>query len=195
MERMETYPEMELVFAAVLHHVLVGTDAASLQSLTGQLLVLVRDQVNTKRKVVNGSLLSTKIIDPNLGIWTREKQRAGFTIMFLSPSHIPAAGWHSSCWVGVLNLYVQIQLGVCLAAQNIRGGLTVVTVRHHPPCVYPCLPYVTCVAKNLPSLPLCICILCKVSKTGGGKGLGTGWLGATPPSQILSETQHYTGQW
>lgn len=35
MERMETYPEVELVFAAVLHHVLVGTDAASLQSLTG----------------------------------------------------------------------------------------------------------------------------------------------------------------
>ena len=80
--------------------------------------------MNTKRKVVNGSLLGTKIIDPNLGIWTREKQRAGFMIMFLSPSHIQAAGWE--CLV-CTHRYSQ-EFALLLIVQAIGGGLAAVTV-------------------------------------------------------------------
>ena len=72
-ERMETYPQVELIFAAVLHHVLVGTDAAGLESLAGQLLILVRYQVYTEGEIVHRGLLSTKVIDSDLCIWVKRE--------------------------------------------------------------------------------------------------------------------------
>ena len=48
MKRVESHPNMELVLPCILHHVLVTADAAGLQSLAGQLLVLIGDQVDTQ---------------------------------------------------------------------------------------------------------------------------------------------------
>ena len=47
---------------------LVATDACSLQSLGGQLLVLIGNKVNAQRELVDAGLLATEIVDPDLGI-------------------------------------------------------------------------------------------------------------------------------
>lgn len=48
--------------------VLVGTDTGSLESLGGQLLVLVGDHVHAQRELVNVGLLTTQIEDTDLGV-------------------------------------------------------------------------------------------------------------------------------
>ena len=60
---------MELIFPCKLHHVLVAADAACLQSLAGQLLVLVRDQVNTSGEHIHRHLLGTQVKDSDLCVW------------------------------------------------------------------------------------------------------------------------------
>lgn len=67
-ERVDTYPHVELVLAHVLDHVFVGTDTGSLQRLPRQLLMLVRHQMDTQGKIVYRNLLRTKIIDSDLWI-------------------------------------------------------------------------------------------------------------------------------
>ena len=57
MEGVYPYTHVKLVLATVLHHVLVGTDAASLQGLTRQLLILIRHQMNSQWKIVHWHLL------------------------------------------------------------------------------------------------------------------------------------------
>ena len=68
MEGVDTDAHVELVFAAVLHHVFVGTDTCRLESLTRQLLILVRNKMDTERELVNRCLLSTQVKDSNLGV-------------------------------------------------------------------------------------------------------------------------------
>lgn len=65
---METNSQVELVLATVLHHVLIGTDATSLQCLTRELLELVREQVKAQRKVVYWCLLCSQVKDSYLGV-------------------------------------------------------------------------------------------------------------------------------
>lgn len=47
---------------------LVGADTGSFQSLGGQLFVLVGDQVDAERELVNVRTLSAKVEDSNLGV-------------------------------------------------------------------------------------------------------------------------------
>ena len=67
-ERMDTNTHVERILARVLDNVLVSTDTTSFQGFRRKLFVLVRDQVNAKRKVVNVSLLATQVIDSDLGV-------------------------------------------------------------------------------------------------------------------------------
>ena len=48
--------------------ILVGTDTGSFESLGGQLLVLVGDQVHAEREVVDIGLLTSQIVDTDLGV-------------------------------------------------------------------------------------------------------------------------------
>lgn len=57
---------MESLLTRGLDDVLVGANSGSLKSLRRDLLVLVRDQVAAEGEVVNGSLLSSKIVNSDL---------------------------------------------------------------------------------------------------------------------------------
>merc|ERR1719233_2641685 len=70
MEGVHAYPDVELVLAAVLHEVLVAADTGGPQGLAGQLLQLVGHQVNRQRELIDSSLLTSKIEDPDL--WVRD---------------------------------------------------------------------------------------------------------------------------
>jgi len=67
-EGVDTDSHVERLTTRDLGDVLVSTDTGSLKSLGGKLLKLVRDKVDTEREVVDGSSLSTEIIDTDLGI-------------------------------------------------------------------------------------------------------------------------------
>ena len=67
-EGVDTDSHVERLTTRDLGDVLVSTDTGSLKSLGGKLLKLVRDEVDTEREVVDGSSLSTEIIDTDLGI-------------------------------------------------------------------------------------------------------------------------------
>lgn len=64
----DTDTEMEAFLSGDLDEVLVGANTGSLESLGGQLLVLVGDKVDAEREVVYIGTLATKVEDANLGI-------------------------------------------------------------------------------------------------------------------------------
>jgi hypothetical protein len=59
---------MECFLSGSLNEVLVGANTGGFESLGGQLLVLVGDQVDAEREVVYVGLLATEVEDANLGI-------------------------------------------------------------------------------------------------------------------------------
>ena len=59
---------METFLSGKLDEVLVGANTSGLEGLRAQLLILVGDEVNAEREVVDGRALSAKIEDANLGI-------------------------------------------------------------------------------------------------------------------------------
>jgi len=60
--------EMETFLSSNLDEVLVGANTGGLESLGGQLLVLVGDQVDAEREVVDVRALATEIEDADLGV-------------------------------------------------------------------------------------------------------------------------------
>lgn len=60
--------EMERILARGLDEVLVGANTGGLKSLRAQLLILVGDEVDAEREVIDTGLLATKIEDTNLGV-------------------------------------------------------------------------------------------------------------------------------
>lgn len=68
-EGMESHPNVELIFAGVLHHVLVGANTSCLEGLGAQLLVLIGHQVHAQREVLDGRLLLAQIEDADLWVW------------------------------------------------------------------------------------------------------------------------------
>jgi hypothetical protein len=60
--------EMETFLSGNLNEVLVGANTGGLESLGGQLLVLVGDQVDAEREVVYVRALAAEIEDADLGI-------------------------------------------------------------------------------------------------------------------------------
>jgi hypothetical protein len=64
----DTDTHVEGVLTAGLGHVLVSTDTTSFKSFSGKLFVLVGDEMNAEREVIDSSLLTTKIVDSQLGV-------------------------------------------------------------------------------------------------------------------------------
>lgn len=68
MERVSADTEMERLLATVLGEVLVGANTGSLQGLGAQLLILVGNEMDAEREVIDVGALSAKIEDANLGV-------------------------------------------------------------------------------------------------------------------------------
>lgn len=60
--------QVETLLSGDLDEVLVGADTGGLEGLGAQLLILVGDEVDAEREVVDGSALAAKIVDANLGV-------------------------------------------------------------------------------------------------------------------------------
>lgn len=68
MEGVGTDTEVETLLTGVLDEVLVGANTGGLEGLGAQLLILVGDEVNAEREVVDDSLLAAEIEDSDLGV-------------------------------------------------------------------------------------------------------------------------------
>jgi len=67
-EGVDADAQVETFLTGDLDEVLVGTNTGGFESLGGQLLVLVGDEVDTHGEVIHVSLLTTKIEDTNLRV-------------------------------------------------------------------------------------------------------------------------------
>ena len=67
MEGVYADPQVEGILAGCLGDVLVGTDTGSFESLGGELLVLIGDEMATEREFVDGGALAAEVEDTNLG--------------------------------------------------------------------------------------------------------------------------------
>lgn len=67
-ERVGADAEMETFLAGVLDEVLVGANTGGLEGLGTQLLILVGDEVDAEREVVNVGTLAAEIKDLDLGV-------------------------------------------------------------------------------------------------------------------------------
>lgn len=68
MVRVGADTEMETFLSGVLDHVLVGANTGSFESLGAQLLILVGDEVDAEREVINLGTLAAQIEDSDLGV-------------------------------------------------------------------------------------------------------------------------------
>jgi hypothetical protein len=68
MEGVNPDPEVKGILSCRLGHVLVACDTGSLKSLTGDILLLPRDEVHTIGELINSLPLHSNIIDPDLGV-------------------------------------------------------------------------------------------------------------------------------
>lgn len=68
MEGVSTDAEVETLLTGVLDHVLVAANTGGLEGLGTQLLILVGDEVDAEREVVDVGTLATEIEDANLGV-------------------------------------------------------------------------------------------------------------------------------
>jgi hypothetical protein len=66
--RVGTDTQVEGVLATRLDHVLVGANTGSFKSLGTQLLVLVGDEVDAERELIDTSTLAAEIEDSDLGL-------------------------------------------------------------------------------------------------------------------------------
>lgn len=77
-ERVSADAEVETLLAGVLDEVLVGANTGGLEGLGAQLLILVGDEVDAEREVVDVGTLAAKIKDANLGVgYTTVEPRLG----------------------------------------------------------------------------------------------------------------------
>jgi hypothetical protein len=68
MVRMSPNAEVETFLASNLDEILVGADTGGFESLRAQLFILVGDEVDAQREVVDGRTLSAEIKNADLGI-------------------------------------------------------------------------------------------------------------------------------
>lgn len=81
--RVGTDTEVEGLLSGVLDQVLVGANTGGLEGLGAQLLILVGDEVDAEREVVNVGLLAAKIEDSDLGVGnTTVEPRLGIRLEF-----------------------------------------------------------------------------------------------------------------
>lgn len=78
--------EVETLLTGVLDEVLVGANTGGLEGLGAQLLILVGNEVNAEREVVNIGALSAKIEDSDLGVGdTTVEPRLGVRLVLAVP--------------------------------------------------------------------------------------------------------------
>ena len=68
MEWVDPDPQVEGILAGTLGHVLVASNAGSLKSLTGNVLLLPTHQVDAEGELIHSLPLHPNIIDPDLGV-------------------------------------------------------------------------------------------------------------------------------
>jgi hypothetical protein len=86
--------EMETFLSGDLDEVLVGANTGGLESLGGQLLVLVGDQVDAEREIVDVGALAAEIEDADLGVrYTAVEPALGVGLVL---AVAVAAGWTAS---------------------------------------------------------------------------------------------------
>ena len=68
MEGVDTDTHVERLLASHLDNVLVGANAGGLEGLAGELLVLVRDQVDAEGEVVDVRLLAAQVENADLAV-------------------------------------------------------------------------------------------------------------------------------
>lgn len=79
--------QVETLLAAVLDEVLVGANTGGLEGLGAQLLILVGDEVDAEREVVDVGTLAAEIEDANLGVgYTTVEARLGVRLGDISSS-------------------------------------------------------------------------------------------------------------
>jgi hypothetical protein len=67
-EGVNTDTHVEGVLTTGLAQVLVAANATSFESFSRELFILVGDEMNAEREIVDSSLLTTKIVNSNLGV-------------------------------------------------------------------------------------------------------------------------------
>jgi hypothetical protein len=75
-EGVETDTHVEGVLSRVLGDVLVGANTTSLEGLGRDLLLLIAEQVDAERELVNVGLLTTQIVDTDLGVYSMSNKRS-----------------------------------------------------------------------------------------------------------------------
>jgi len=65
---MDAETHVESVLAHELHHVLVGANTRGFQGLGGELFILVGDHVDAERELIDARLLTTQVVNTDLGI-------------------------------------------------------------------------------------------------------------------------------
>lgn len=66
---MQSHSDVELIFTAELHQVLVAANAASFQSFGAELFIFIRHEMNAEWEILDEGSLSAQIKDTNLGVW------------------------------------------------------------------------------------------------------------------------------
>lgn len=80
-EGVSTDSEVETLLTGVLDQVLVGANTGGLESLRAQLLILVGDEVDAEREVIDVGTLSAQVEDSNLGVgYTTVEARLGIRL-------------------------------------------------------------------------------------------------------------------
>jgi hypothetical protein len=105
-ERMHPNATVEVLFADVLHHVLVAADAGGLERLGTQLFILVGDQVHAQRELGAGGLLATQVEDADLRVWHTTAMARLDVWLVLTVSV-------TSCWTST-HLYLCVCVCVCV---------------------------------------------------------------------------------
>merc|ERR1719458_1287579 len=67
-ERMNSHPDVETFLAAVLDKVLVAANPSSLKGLRGELLELIRNEMDREGELVHTGPLPAQIEDPDLWV-------------------------------------------------------------------------------------------------------------------------------
>jgi hypothetical protein len=82
-EWMQSHSDVELIFSAELHQVLVAANTASFQSFGAELFIFIRHEMNAEWEVIDVSPLSAQIENANLGVWnTTAETRFGVWFVF-----------------------------------------------------------------------------------------------------------------
>lgn len=88
-ERVGADAKVETFLTARLDEVLVGADTGSLEGFGAQLLILVGDEVDTEREVIDSGALAAEIVDADLGVrHTTVEPRLGVRLEALLVSNL-----------------------------------------------------------------------------------------------------------